>query len=210
MDEKIKSFVDYENGIPHKKSLRSTLVVNLAFGLPIAFLGKGSKFTTVLILPMALIFFIWCIYLFVKTDEKRKQFYLYMGLVSIYESIIYLLLSYKIASLVFNVSLFVIILVIFLYILFQVFNYFYNTRIIKKGYYLKHKVGMGSIFGVSSAVLGMLIGKSFIATTSNNTCILITASAILVLVPIFGGMSINVLKYKYICQLEQEGLLQEN
>jgi len=208
LDKKVKSFIENENE-PHKKALVRTLIIILMVGLPTAFIGKGSQLTYVLITPMSVTFFIWCIYLLVKTDEKRKLFYLYMGLVSIYESIIFLLISYKMASLVVNVPLYVMILVIFFYLLFLLFNYFYNIRLVNKGYYLKHKVAMGSILGMACPFLGYFVGRAIIRDVSNSTGILLGAFGALIIVPYLGGKSINVLKYKYICQLEQEGLLQE-
>ncbi|MFA6308488.1 MAG: hypothetical protein WC677_01900 [Clostridia bacterium] len=205
MDDKVKSFIDQESGIPHKKALRSFAFTVVILGIPTALLGKGSNITSIIIIPIMLFFVGWTIYISFKVEKKRKLFYLYLGLDSVFQSLIFLLASYKLLSTILYISPMTILIVMLSYCMFIFISLLVIMKLIKSGFYLKHKNGKVAVSLIFPfAVLGLLIGKATAPYISQNTAITIISYFFVFTAVVFSIGSISVLKFILIRKLERE------
>jgi hypothetical protein len=205
VDDKVKSFIDQESGIPHKKALRSFAFTVVILGIPTALLGKGSNITSIIIIPIMLFFVGWTIYISFKVEKKRKLFYLYLGLDSVFQSLIFLLASYKLLSTILYISPMTILIVMLSYCMFIFISLLVIMKLIKSGFYLKHKNGKVAVSLIFPfAVLGLLIGKATAPYISQNTAITIISYFFVFTAVVFSIGSISVLKFILIRKLERE------
>lgn len=204
MDEKLKSFADYETNVPYKKGLICIFIMIICSSVPTALLGIGSKITSVFFLPIAFVLLVWDVYLLFNTEKKRDIFFLFLGVISLYESLVFITASYKVISTVIHISTFLIPIALLLYFGFIIANYFFYKKFINSGYFLRHKLGYGTIFVLPCCILGYLVSKATSQYISDDQYTIITTIMFLFIGLVFSMGSINILKYRCIKQLEKE------
>lgn len=207
MDDKIKAFADCDSNIPHKKTLKGSLVSILVFSIPTALLGTGSKITSIIFLPITLILVIWNISLFFDTEKKRDIFMLFLGISGLYFSFVLMTASYKVISTVMQIPISLILIVLLVYAAFICCSFLLILKLIHNGSYLKHKYAHVTLIGFPCGVLGYLLYENASPYISQYSQTIIMTTILLFAGFIFSFSSVNILKYKYIKQLEKEEYL---
>lgn len=208
--EKIIKYIMYESSISIKKTLLSSFIMIFIVSVPSAIFGVYAYITKIIFLPLAIMFCIWIAYLLRNTENKRRQYILFIGLYSSFISISFMTLAYKFASMIMSVKLIYIIGVVFFYILANMFNIFNVIRLIKKDYYKnqgKTENPHSIIFPM--AILGLCIGKS-LYLIGQDKVVLIIVACMLFMAFIFSIGIHNLLRYYYMKAMDEKPKTIEN
>ncbi len=120
-----------------------------------------------------------------------------MGLSSFFISISFMLGAYKIASLIWNISLLYIAITILLFLVNILLNFFNVIRLIKKDAYKQRDKGFNplSLF-MATSLLGIFWGKSFIGA-KQDMIISIMVSLLIFMAFLYSVGILNLLKYYF-------------
>lgn len=196
--EKVIKYIMYESSISVKRTLLSSFIMILIVSLPSAIFGVYANITKIIFLPLIIVFCIWIVYLLKNTKGKRKQYILFLGLVSFFISISFMILAFNFASTIMTVKLIYIIGVAFFYILANTFYILNVLRLIKKDYYQKQgKTESPYSIIFPMAILGLGIGKS-LYSVSQEKIVLIIVACMLFMAFLFSIGIHNLLRYYYI------------
>lgn len=196
--ENVQGYIDFEPNVPKKNGLLGFGWIMLIVCIPSALFGVYAEITKIIMLPLVIIMSLWIIYLLIKTDTKRLQYILFLGVASVFISVSFLIAAYKIASTVMRVSTAYILLIVLAFIIANVLGIFNTIRLIKKGHFkVKKNNGNPVVMIFAVGLLGLGSGKILIGKISQDTAV-----AILVIGLMFLGFLIsigthNFLKYYY-------------
>jgi len=196
--EKVMNYINYETGVPMKKTLQSSLIMFCMVGIPSSLFGAYSNITRLVLLPLVIVLSFWALYLMVNTESKKDQFILFLGAFSLLTSLLFMIAAYKYALTIYKVTLFNILLIIALYIITNILNIFNVERLIKKGYYKKKgkNENLLALF-IAMSVFGLSMGR-MLNNASHEIVITILVSLLLFLAFLFTTGTHNFLKYYYI------------
>lgn len=196
--ENIRLYLDFETNIPKKSGLLSLLLIMMIVCVPASFFGVYSTVTKIVMLPLVMIMSIWIICLLVKTDTERLYYNLFQGIFSLFMSVSFLVLAYKIVAARINISETYIVLILILYVIMNLLNIFNTLRLIRKGYFnvkRKTKNPTGLIFAAS--LFGLVTGRVLIGGIRKETAAIILIIGLIFFGFLFSIGSNNLLKYYF-------------
>ena len=203
MNKNIKQFVDYETDISYEKRIKSCTMLLFMIGIPTSLFGTNRILSSIIILPIIMMFFIWSIYLSRNTIAKRKWVYLFMGSSNLFITMVLFIAIFKLLSTVYTLS---IIFVLIAYVLLGVFialNMLISMKVIEKGTYLKHHNHISFTYILPYSILGFCIAKLFASRLNQNSIIIVMCFLLLLLAMIFTMGSVHILKFIFIKHIEK-------
>lgn len=196
--DNIMDYINYDTGIPKEKTLQSSLIMFGMLGIPCSLFGAYSNITRIILLPLIILLSLWAIYMMISKKSKKCSFILFLGVFSFFTSILFMISSYKIALLAYNVSHINIFQVILLYIVSAVLNILNVIRLIQKRYYSsKDKKGNLMPLFMATSILGLSMGK-MIKDVKTEVIIAIMVSMMLFMSFMALTGTHNFLKYYYV------------
>jgi hypothetical protein len=197
--ENVENYIKVESNIPMRKGLLSFLWIMLIVCVPSAIFGVYADVTKLIMLPLVLIISLWLIYLLIDTDNKKMQLTLFLGILSVFISVSFLIAAYKVASTEIKVPPSYVLLAITFYLIANIVSVLNTIRLIKNGYYnVQRKIEnpMGIIF--AAGVLGLGIGGVLIKKMDQVSVVAILVVGLIFLSFLFCIGIHNLLKYHFL------------
>lgn len=207
MKKEIQDFIDYETGIPHQKSLKNFIFTTPIISIPPAIFGIGRIITSSIVLPLMMAIIIWNISLLHNTENKRGLFYLDLGVTSLYSSLMFLLIVYKLLSTIMIISPIYVLISLMIYCIAIAANCFIWLALIKKGSFSKSHGATSLSLILPFSVLGVFLARVTGRYMSQYSVVMTMCVLSLLVSLAFAAGTNNFIKYYYIKLAEREQVL---
>lgn len=207
MIEHIKNFVNYEEPNQSHKQVVSSIITYTVLLLPLLYVfSYNERWLAYSLMPGTIIGVVWGIIIYRNIEYKRKQYYLYCGIMKVFTCFLFVNFGLSIITATLDVQLEFYICIYFIIIVLLFVFYFLNRKnITEKGVKNKNynSISFGTIFVI--CFLGQRMIRNLISRTGKTLPLIVVAflTVYLAFISLNKGTK-DILKYQFIKQLEKE------